>query len=79
MANITTRDSSFVVVRGGDVEDDFTVETKRLMQILKLSHDQSLVDVLPVPWLVEVRAEAKVRGVADEPLVDGRLNLNRAI
>jgi len=79
VANITTRDSSFVVVRGGDVEDDFTVETKRLMQILKLSHDQSLVDVLPVPWLVEVRAEAKVRGVADEPLVDGRLNLNRAI
>ena len=39
----------------------------------------ALANVLPVPWLIAVGAEAKALCVAHEPLVNARLNLEGTI
>ena len=38
-----------------------------------------LPDVFPVPGFVEVGAEAEAVGVAHEPTINGRLDLDRAV
>ncbi len=38
-----------------------------------------LANIFPVPWLVTVGAEAEAFGVAHEPLVNARLNLQGTV